>query len=53
MTPLQWELDWINRNPWHYESGEHAELVKTNISNRYHRNALIKQIKSLRPRILK
>jgi hypothetical protein len=53
MNPLQWEHNWIYENLHHYFTVEHAERVKANISQRYYRNDLIKQIKSLRPRILK
>jgi hypothetical protein len=53
MTPLQWELNWIDQNAHRYDSIDHTTLVKFNITKRYQRNALLKQLQSLRPRILK
>lgn len=53
MASLQWEHMWIDQHLHWYNSIEHAERVKSNIGKRYYRNALIKRIQLLRPRILK
>lgn len=53
MTPEQWEHMWIDQHTHRYDSVAHAALVKSNIGKRYYRNALIKRIQLLRPRILK
>lgn len=37
---LTWELEWIDRNIDRYDSIEHGNLVKQNISDRYHHNKL-------------
>lgn len=50
---LEWEVRWICNNRHRYDGGAHILGVIANIARRYRRNARIKQIRFLRPKILK
>ena len=51
-TPLQWELDWIDRNGHLYDSAMHAQAVKGNIEKRYKIRELEAEIRRLSPQSL-
>lgn len=45
VTPLEWELNWIDNNPQRYEGPMHIEAVKRFITERYRFNAIEKALK--------
>lgn len=51
MSPLEWELAWIDANRSRYDSPMHAEAVKRNIEKRYEIARLSRENSELKAKI--